>query len=384
MSADRFTEVSRESWLGRIGGAIKGVFVGIVLALVAVVLLFWNEGRAVKTYKTLKEGGGAVVSVPSEKVDPAKEGKLIHVTGMADTAATITDSVFGVSAHALKLRRAVEMYQWTETVRSESRKKMGGGTETVKTYSYGKSWSERQIQSANFKQPAGHENPKSFPYPSSELVAEKVTVGAYVLSASLLGMIRSFESLPVGGGAALPEQTAGKVKARDGGFYIGTDPASPQVGDARIRFEVVKPAEVSVIAMQAGTTFAPYATKSGGTIELLQMGTYPASAMIQKAQESNKLLTWVFRLVGFVLMLLGLNMFLKPLSVIADVVPILGNIVGAGTGLVAFMLAAVLSTTTMAIAWIVYRPLVAIILIAVAVGVTVAIRSRLKSARVAA
>jgi hypothetical protein len=168
------------------------------------------------------------------------------------------------------------------------------------------------------------------------------------------------------------------------GFYIGADPASPQIGDTRIHFMVAKPTEVSVIAKQAGHTFEPYGTKAGGTIELLQTGVHTAEEMIQSAQESNKMLTWLLRLLGFILMLVGLNMILKPLSVIADVLPILGTIVGAGTGIIAFLLAAVLSLLTIAIAWIVYRPLLGIILLVVAVGLVLAVRGKLKSAGTAA
>ena len=93
MSEDSFTEVTHESWFSRIGGAIKGFLVGLLLFVVAFPLLFWNEGRAVKRYKTLKEGGGAVVSVTSESVDPDNAGKLIHTTGKADTDATLTDHI---------------------------------------------------------------------------------------------------------------------------------------------------------------------------------------------------------------------------------------------------------------------------------------------------
>lgn len=383
MSEDSFTEVTHESWFSRIGGAIKGFLVGLLLFVVAFPLLFWNEGRAVKRYKTLKEGGGAVVSVTSESVDPANAGKLIHTTGKADTDATLTDSVFGVSSNALKLKRVAEMYQWKETSQSKTRKKVGGGTETVKTYSYSKTWADRPINSTNFKKPTGHQNPQSIPYGFAEQIADEVTLGAYVLSASLLGKIQNFESLPVGSDSPLPEQLEGKAKLYDGGFYIGADPASPQVSDTRIKFKVTKPTEVSVIAKQVDSTFEPYATKAGGTIELLQTGVHTANAMIQKAQENNKILTWILRLFGFILMLFGLNMILRPLSVIADVWPILGDIVGAGTGIVSFLLASILSLITIAIAWVVYRPLLGIILLVVAYGLTAAIRVKLRSAKAA-
>lgn len=77
----------------------------------------------------------------------------------------------------------------------------------------------------------------------------------------------------------------------------------------------------------------------------------------------------------------GLNLVFKPLSVVADVLPIAGTIVGAGTGLISFLVASLGSLVTIAIAWVVYRPLLGIVLIVIAVGVAVAIKSKLKPAK---
>jgi hypothetical protein len=63
------------------------------------------------------------------------------------------------------------------------------------------------------------------------------------------------------------------------------------------------------------------------------------------------------------------------------VVPLLGNIVGAGIGFVAFLLSAVLSLTTIAIAWIVYRPLLGCLLLVVALALVVFIKGKLNSAK---
>ena len=78
------------------------------------------------------------------------------------------------------------------------------------------------------------------------------------------------------------------------------------------------------------------------------------------------MLTWLLRLGGFLLMFLGLSTILKPLSVFADVLPILGDIVGIGTGIVAGLVALVCSLATIAIAWLFYRPLIGIALLVVA------------------
>jgi predicted Kef-type K+ transport protein len=80
------------------------------------------------------------------------------------------------------------------------------------------------------------------------------------------------------------------------------------------------------------------------------------------------MMTWILRLVGAVLMFVGFSMLFRPLSVIADVLPIAGTIVGAGTGLIAFLLTVVLSFSVIAVAWIFYRPLIGIPLILVAVA----------------
>ena len=57
---DTFTQVTSTSWIARLGKSILGVLIGIVLIIAAIVLLFWNEGRAVTTARSLAEGGGGL------------------------------------------------------------------------------------------------------------------------------------------------------------------------------------------------------------------------------------------------------------------------------------------------------------------------------------
>ena len=384
MSNDSYTEVSSQSWFGRIGNAFKGILVGLILVAIAFVLLFWNEGRAVKRYKTLQEGGGAVVSVAADKVDPGNQGKLVHLTGKAATAETLSDPEFGVSSPAIKLKRVAEMYQWQEESRSEEKKKLGGGTETITTYSYNQGWSTDLISSGGFKVPEGHQNPGQMSYPSQELVASVVTVGAFTLSGSLVALMRDYSPLTLGAEYNLPPGLAEKGKASGGTIYLGRDPGSPRVGDIRVSFQEVRPMEISLVARQVNATFEPYQAQAGGTIELLEPGTHTAEAMFQQAQKSNTILTWALRGGGLLLMFIGLQLILGPLSVLADVVPLFGSIVGAGAGLIAGLLAAVLSFCTIAVAWIVYRPLLGIILLVGAGAVAFLLLTRLRKASPAA
>ena len=116
----------------------------------------------------------------------------------------------------------------------------------------------------------------------------------------------------------------------------------------------------------------------GGTVELLQVGTFSADEMFAHAKEMNRLLTWGLRLLGWLLMLGGFALIFSPLVVLADVLPILGNIVGMGTGLLSLMLATPLALVVVAAAWIYYRPLLGILLLIIAVGVPVVIVRKFK------
>jgi hypothetical protein len=380
MSEDSFTEITNESWIGRIGGAIKGVLVGFALFIVAFPVLFWNEGRAVKRYKTLNEGAGSVISLPEARVLPENEGKLIHVTGKAVTEEIVTDSEFGVAVTAIKLKRKVEMYQWKENKKRKTKKKIGGGKQTVTTYSYSKSWSSSLIDSSNFKKPDGHENPGSMPYHSTDFVAEEVTVGEFELPPSLIAKINKSAVLPVADLANIDHIP--NADFHGGGIYVGDNPASPQIGDARITYHIIVASDVSIVSRQIEQSFEPYRAEAGGTINMLQPGLVGADNMFQQAHRSNAMWTWIFRAGGFIAMLIGVAMILRPLSVVADVIPFIGNIVGAGTGILSFLIAAPLSFSTIAIAWLRYRPVIgiaALVLIAVIAGLIFVLLKRSKT-----
>jgi hypothetical protein len=369
MSEDRFVEVTSKGWFSRIMESIKSVAVGLILFVVAFPLLFWNEGRAVRRAKTLETGAKQVITVKADAVDSANEGKLVHLTGLATTDETLSDSEFGVATNAIKLVRNVQMYQWKQTTESKTRKKIGGGEETVTEYKYDKVWSGDVIKSDEFKHPEGHSNPGSMAFESKKQTAQKVTLGAFVLSPSLVEEINKTEALPVTEStlAQLPRDTRERMKAISGMYYIGKNPTDPQIGELKISFEFVKPTTVSIVSRQVGNTFEPFMMDTGN-IELLQMGTVSADSMFKQAQQENVFMTWILRLVGFIMMMIGITMVFKPLTVVADVLPILGDILGLGIGIFAGIVSLALSLLTISIAWVFYRPLIGIPLLIIAVG----------------
>jgi hypothetical protein len=264
----------------------------------------------------------------------------------------------------------VEAYQWDEDEKSETRNKLGGGTETVKTYSYKRVWSDKLIDSGRFKHEDGHQNPAAMPFESREWTAQSVKVGAYRLSENQVGRLDKTEPVTIDPAVKLPAGIAERVKAVAGQnlFYAGKDAASPAIGDARVSFKAVRPAMVSLVARQVGETFEPYLAKAGGSVDLLEYGQKSADAMFQAAQAANTTLTWILRGGGFLIMFLGLVMVFKPISVFGDVIPIVGTLLGAGLAVFAGAVAAALSLITIAISWLAFRPLVGILLLLLAGG----------------
>ena len=364
---DSYTEVTSESWASRLGRAIVGVLVGIVMFLLAFPVLWWNEGDAVRTYKSLLEGAGAVISVSADRVDSSNEGKLVHVTGMATTKETLTDPEFGISVNAIRLSRQVEMYQWVENKETREEKQLGGSKKKVTTYTYGKEWSSSVNNSGTFKKPKGHQNPNRMPYEQETWAAKNVTVGGFGLPSSLASQIGNAQDISVSE-KDIPKRLSNKAKIHNSGFYVGRDPFTSSVGDVQVTFKKTEPAQVSVVAVQRGNSFEPYRADAGETVYMLSMGTRASNEMFASAQAGNTFMTWVFRVGGFLIMAIGIALVFKPLSVVADIIPFIGNIVGIGTSILSFCIALAFSFVTIAIAWIFYRPVVAVILLAIAGG----------------
>jgi hypothetical protein len=380
---DSFTETTSTSWLSRIASSIVGVLLGLVFVIGAIILLFWNEGRAVQTERSLSEGGHLVVDVAPAPVDPGNDGKLIHLSGDATAKTPITDRAFGVSTVALHLVRVAQMYQWEEEKHQETHQSVGGSEQTVTTYTYKKVWSDRAIDSQSFRHPEDHTNPQK-QYNRLSLTATDATLGDFRLDAALLTL------LPTSTQLQLDPQAANALKARlpkaqifNGNIYLGADPDSPQVGDYQISYTYAALGPVSAIGRQAGSGIVQYQTKAGDRLLMAALGLQSAADMFKQAERENTILTWVLRLVGILVMWLGAFLFLRPLVVVADVVPLIGSVLGAGAGLVALAFTMVGAGIVIAFAWLWYRPLVALAALALGVVAGIALH-RLAASRAAA
>ncbi len=353
-STDSVTETTHTSWFARLGKALMGALIGLGMVGGSCALLYWNEGRAVIAIRALDDGLHRVIPAKPDAIDPALDGKLVHVAAQLGAQTTARDPQFELRGPvAIRLRRTVEMYQWKEEEHTTTERTTGGGETKRKTYSYSREWSESPISSGNFRVPGGHQNPtmslrtQTFNSPDARL-------GPYKLDQEVLGHVTHFQPIPARAVSSMPAgfQAQGDI------LYRGADIASPQIGDLRVKLAGIPPEAYSVVAAQRQGTLAPDPGRAGYTIALAHAGTVSAEQMFQEQKDQEKLMTWIWRGVGFVVMLLGFTMFFAPLSVLVGFLPFLESIVGAGLFFIALMLAIPLTLVVIAISWLVVRPLI--------------------------
>jgi hypothetical protein len=362
---NKYTEVTRNSWGSRIMSSFVGVLFGIILFLGSFFLVWWNEGNSIRTENDLKKGNKDIISVKSDTPLPANENKLVHLSGKVETADTLIDDEFGIATNAIALSRKVLIYQWVESTTERTEKELGGSEKVITEYNYTKKWVYEPTNSSGFKIEEGHVNKCDFPYRDTITMAQNVKVGSFDLTAPLLQQIDKFEDYIIDSNFYNKTFTISSNTIYLGSGKINDD---PEIGDMKILFQVAyAPEMVSIIAQQLKGTLSPYIGENGTKIVKLAYGTVSADNMIKVALKENSTQTWALRGLGFMLCFIGLTLILKPLSVVMDVLPILGSIANIGTGILSFILGLILILTTISIAWLYYRPILSISLFVVIV-----------------
>ena len=391
-----YTETTYTGYGTRVKNSFKAIGTGFMLFLAGTALLWWNEGRAVKTNDMLNEAEAATVVMENpNKLDNSLEGELVCATALATTEDSLIDQQFGFGAKAIAIKRTVRYYQVQEKSKQEKKDKIGGGEETVTTYTYNRGWVTTPINSEGFRDPGYRKiNFVLTTVPQEDVWAQNVTFGAYTLPESLIRSITSSEPLkPViaqerlesmnedARHAALRNYSSSKLgnvakshNAEVGQFihvtgnelYFGMTPSSPAVGDVKVTFEKVVPAKVTLIAKVNGNTFEPYKAKNGYTFQTLVMGEKDAAEIYEGEHDMNNIMLWAFRIIGILMVIGGLKGIFGFLETLLKVLPFIANILGWGVGVICTVVGVVWGLIVIAIAWLFYRPLLGITLLVVA------------------
>jgi hypothetical protein len=192
--------------------------------------------------------------VPTDKIDPANEGRLVRLDGTLSVVKPARDTQLGIGADAVMLLRFAEMLQWQERC---------SGTSCT----YQEVWSPLLIDSRKFREQEGHRNPERLPITSGRFSAGEMRLGAFAVDAAALGNYRldsALQTKPVPypvKDAELPSNLAVSFRELNGVLYAG-DPEHRAVGDVRVSYRIIPAGKVELIGTQRGDRIIVQKSKS--------------------------------------------------------------------------------------------------------------------------
>ena len=336
----------------KIRSALGGMLLGVVLVFASIAMFWINEGQAVTNYRSIRELVDYTVEISPLQVNPDHEGSPVYLSWRAQSSDQLHDRQFGIRRAGLRLVRIVEMLQWQET--RPTPREIERGIEPT----YEAVWARERISSEGFLKPEEHENPP-MRYITQTWLAGEVTMGAFRLPPEFVLKLENYVDVDATNAVpTIPEE----VLHYAGKLYIGENPQEPQIGDMRIAFQLLDSQQVSLIARQFGDTFGSYMSRDGTVRVPIREGVHSKEELLRYELAQVRSLTILLRLLGFCLAFAGLMMVFSPLTLLAGSVPIIQRIVRFGLGMMCAILAGVLALSTIGIAWLLHRPVLATVL----------------------
>ena len=139
-------------------------------------------------------------------------------------------------------------------------------------------------------------------------------------------------------------------------YYKGHDYTNPQIGDIRISYSYAPSGTgISLIGTQKTDNSVEPMISKFGQIYVQYDGILTKNEIIEKFRQQNSLKTWLLRLLGFILMFFGLKLINNPIVTISAFIPLLAELVNFATTSIVLIVALILSSVTIGIAWFAYR-----------------------------
>lgn len=273
----------------------NAVLLGAAMVVLALLLLGFTEHA--DRLRALGEDalGGFVLTGEAARPGPAAEGHLVLVSGAPQIAEPARDAQFGVAAAAPALVRKVEMFQWNET-------RFGGEPQ------YEMNWYDHAIDSSRFAVAAGHANPGAFPIAGARFDSAGVSVGGFRLDPALVDEIPGVEPFAPDL-SHVPPNMAATFTAHDGALVTSADPARPRIGDLRISWARIAPAELTVFARDAGGTLVPASDRAGDAVAQVLIGRLRLTDVLTDAPQPPRL-AWARRVLSVLLAWAGAALLL--------------------------------------------------------------------------
>lgn len=344
--------------------SIKGVFVGFLLFIAALAVIFWNEGRL--DYSELA-GTAAEISADTVNQDQSLQDKLISATGKLTTTGAISDDLFLNAKDYIALERTVEAYAWVEEEEKQD-------NANIMIYGYKQEWVEDVPSSQKFNQSIGHENIEKT-IANASVKNTNAFLGVYALNIENV-TLPDLSTLFLNEEKIILEDNA--VLASDKYIYIGHGNINnPQIGDMRICYSVLESNQTATIfGKLKGQQITSYADKKNHVLYRLFIGGRGSAIATMHTEYAISL--WGLRALGFILMWIGIGLILSPFSAVLRFIPLIGGrLQGVGRALISFVtffIALIISAVFILLSIILHSVVaMAIVSAMIVVGIIVAI-----------
>lgn len=382
------TEVVRTSWGERISKSVGGILFGVVLFFGSFVLLWWNEGSQ-DLSKVAKE---AVLIESTQAAPESAQGGIVAIAGIVDTPSLLGDNLFLKPAKYLRVNRSTEVFAWQEDVTSTTKKDaVGGGETTTKEYSYKTGWVSTARSSSDFnaKEKAAWESKYGVRIDNSKArnryfqdyngYADVIQMGNYSMDGKSIAVPSSHPLNNLDKAVELRAQ--GGINPVINGDMIflrkGGD-SGDNVGDERLRYSVLESGfKGTAFGKLTGSTLEPFLSKGKGADVLKNKATLfrifasDKEAAIEKLHGEYVFWKWILRLIGFLMMWIGLGLILDPISKVLDIVGVVGSVSKFVVSAVTFAVTLSFSVITMIVGALAHNVIGLIVTLVLVVGIVV-------------
>lgn len=310
----------------RLWNSTQSIFLGVLLLVAGVPLVYWNESQAVDTHRQQLAGASSAPRVNIQHIEAQHEGKLVYATGPVTVRVPVTEPTFQFPIAAVRVDRQVELRQWVE--KPAASPSASGSSPSAPTYEA--QWSQVFIDSHRYRD-ASHRNPVHKPIDDKVVSASQVFLGSFQLTSELVDQLATWSEWRVTDEVwqKVPASKRAGWELHEGLLFRGKDPLKPAVGDARVRYRVVRPDQVSLLAKQSGATLTTNRAGSGPAFAI-RPGTVSPETLFRQAFTPSQFFTVMLRWVGFLLIWIGLGNLLHWLSRPLSAIPYLGDLLATG------------------------------------------------------
>ncbi len=330
----------------KIVDSFKGILVGIVCFIASWAVLWCGATRT-------EQGKIYQKAVP---VEGAKEGSLVYITGIP-AADEIGDGDLLKKGKYLKVKKEIQYYAVKSTKKSETKKE---GTKDVT-----RSWYEYSLEWTSSPSPIEEQGKTRWKdFAKANKLQEGMTNPTVSEDDKKAGPIYTSSCKVNDYSIAINKDVEFMSGSKElDAVYLKGDKDKPKVGDKRVKYSAY-PSDIQYTFSGdlKGKTIGTHLVDNKGQI-VATSGDF--NQLVGEKKSEDRMMWWVMLIIGFILMSVGLNGMVGPITTLLDFIPYVGEF---GASAIRFVLTLVAAILSIVFYLLVYYWWIVLIIVAAVVG----------------